>query len=178
MKKQFCIATLFVVLTLVYGGCGAKENTDETAALPQTGSEETVDTADYIIDPGIESNGNMDAFLADFEEALEKAGLALEGKSSKEADTLGALEGYGFNINNMPIEVYLFDPENKDEKTVENLKTAGESGYITVFGTEINGETPKPKCTMNQNVVLIFPGEDIGLSHPDKDVIVQAFMSI
>jgi len=72
----------------------------------------------------------------------------------------------------------LFDGDSSDKKAIENLKTAKESGFVTIFGVEINGETPKANCTINNNLVLIFPLEDMFGAHPDKEAIVQAFMEI
>lgn len=179
MKKRL-YTMLLIVLAFSFVGCG-NDSSDEANSLSQeetTSGETPLEASDYIVDPGIETSGSIENSVSLFEEELAKSGLTLEGKAVKDATSIGAEEGYSFNINNMPIEVYLFNPESGDEKTSENLKTAEESGYITMFGIEINGETPKPDCTFNQNLVLIFPGEDIGLAHPDKDAIVQAFMNI
>lgn len=89
------------------------------------------------------------------------------------------MEGYGININNTPVEVYLFDKNGTDEKTVENLKTAEQSQYITIYGVEINGETPMADCTLNNDLVLIFPAESIMPNgSPDKEKIIDAFMQI
>lgn len=113
-----------------------------------------------------------------FEEELKEVNLNLTNKVIKDAESIGALEGYGFNVNDVGIEIYYFDLSGKSEKTQKNLKTASEEGFITIFGVEINKKEITSKCSINDALVLIFPAESFGLSHPNKDAIVQAFMNI
>ncbi|WP_156900476.1 hypothetical protein [Anaerovorax odorimutans] len=167
-------------MALLLAGCQKEQEADDTNTLSQNNISETdsIDPAEMIGDSGIQNDGAMDRYLTSFESQLEAIGLKLEDKAVKDAVSIGALEGYGFNINGSPLEVYLFDPTSSDEKTKENLKTAEESGYITIFGVEINGKTPKANCTFHDSLVLIFPAEDYGMTHPDKEAIIQAFMGI
>lgn len=134
--------------------------------------------SEMITDPGIETTGAIDNSISLFEVALKNSKLDLKDKTVKDAASLGAVEGYGFNINTRPLEVYLFDPSSGDPKTAENLRTADESGFITIFGVEINGEPIKPACILNGNLVLIFPMEEMIGEHPNKEAIVQAFLAI
>lgn len=184
MKRFFIFFTFVLVLALFAAGCQKASGTEDIAAPSQADSsaekQETPpeDASAQLIDPGIAADGKMDAYLESFETLLADSGLTLEDKTVKDAASIGAAEGYGFQINYAPFELYLFDPDSGDEKTAENLKTAEESGYITIFGVELNGEVPKPECAFHQNMVLIFLGEDYGITHPNKDAITSAFLNI
>lgn len=153
--------------------------TEETDVEDETKDDETENIEDYITNPGIETDGKIDDYLSQFEENLKADGFEVGTRAVKDAASIGAHEGYGININNMPVEVYLFDRNSTDEKSVENIKTAEQSQYITMFGIEINGETPKTNCVINNDLVLIFPAEDIiPNAYKDKDKIIDAFMQI
>lgn len=180
MKKQLYVICFALIMTLLFAGCQKEQESANTNTLPQNNISETdsMDPSEMIGDAGITTEGKMDSDLISFERILGESGLMLNDKTVKDAVSIGALEGYGFNINGSPLEVYLFDLTSSDEKTKENLKTAEESGYITIFGVEINGKTPKPNCTFHNSLVLIFPTEDYGIPHPDKEAIIQAFMEI
>lgn len=195
MKKRILTA-IITALTAVFlfTGCQKADNTakpaeekSNTAAEAQAETEETDDIEDeeteniedYITDPGIETDGKIDGYLSQFEENLKANGFEVGTRAVKDAASIGAHEGYGINVNNMPVEVYLFDRNSTDEKSVENIKTAEQSQYITMFGIEINGETPKTNCVINNDLVLIFPAEDIiPNAYKDKDKIIDAFMQI
>lgn len=180
LKNSFYIIYFALLMTLLLTGCQKEQASDNTNTMPQNIIVETdsTDLSEMVSDSGIQNDGVIDSYLKSFEAQLEASGLKLEDKAVKDAVSIGALEGYGFNINGSPLEVYLFEPTNSDEKTKDNLKTAKESGYITISGVEINGKTPQVKCTMNGNLVLIFPLEDMLGAHPDKEAILQAFMEI
>lgn len=180
MKKSFYIICFALIMTLLFAGCQKEQESDNTNTEQQNNISETVptDPSEIVGDSGIQNDGAIDSYLKSFEAQLEASGLKLEDKTVKDAVSIGALEGYGFNINGSPLEVYLFEPESSDEKTKDNLKTAEESGYITIFGVVINGKTPQVKCILSGNLVLIFPLEDMLGAHPDKEIILQAFMEI
>ncbi|MGI6751988.1 MAG: hypothetical protein ACOX4U_05135 [Anaerovoracaceae bacterium] len=180
MKRLSYLICFTLVMTLLLAGCQKKQEPDNIDNLPQNNNSEMeeIDPSEMIIDPGITTDGKIDNSLESFSKALGEKGLKLEDKVIKDAASIGALEGFGFNVNGSPLEVYLFDPASSDEKTKENLKTAAESGFITIFGVEINGKTPISKCSVNGSLVLIFPMEDFGMPHPDKEAIVQAFMEV
>ena len=180
LRTISCALLLAVVL---FAGCqkaiepAQAPPTPVSSSVPESEPQLSV-ASEMITDPGIETTGAIDSFVSLFETALKNSNLELKDKTVKDAASLGALEGYGFNINTRPLEVYLFDPSSSDPKTAENLKTANESGFITIFGVEINGKLIKPACVLNGNFVLIFPMEDMIGAHPDKEIVVQAFLSI
>jgi len=179
MKKYLFVICSLLVMALLFAGCGSKQAPSGPENLPQNNAEaEEIDLSDMVMDPGIQTDGKMDNSIKSFEKALAGMSLELEDKVAKDAVSIGAREGYGFDINGFGVELYLFDPASNDEKAKENLKTARESGFITIFGAEINGKSPMPKCTLNDSLVLIFPLEEYGMAHPDKEAIVQAFMKI
>ena len=182
MKKFITYILLALTLVVFCAGCQKDGTANETEGPSQnssaTNDETAAEASELLTDPQIETAGKIDNYLNSFETQLEKKGLLLVDKAVKDAASLGALEGYGFNINGSAVELYLFDPQNTDESAVANLKTAKESGYITIFGVSINGETPKTNCTFHDNLVLLFPSEDYGIKHPDKETIVAAFTEI
>lgn len=176
MKKiLFGIFILLILLTAVYFVVvrqnKEKEMPKETPKVENNYSEE-------IINPEIESKGKMDKQLEEFEKELKDINLDLTNKATKDAESIGAIEGYSFDVNGVGLEMYYFDLSSKNEKSQTNLKTAREEGFITIFGAEINGKELKPKCAINDALIIIFPTEDFGMAHPNKDAIVQAFMNI
>ncbi|GAB6106676.1 hypothetical protein [Fusibacter bizertensis] len=170
MKKSIYLISFVLIMALLFSGCQKDQESDDTNALP--------DPSEMIVDPGIDTDGKIDSSLISFENQLGESGLTLEDKAVKDAVSIGALEGYSFNINGKPVEIYLFDGNSSDEKAVENLKTAKESGYVTIFGVEVNGETPKVNCAIKDNLVILFILEDILGVYPDKEKIIEAFMKI
>ena len=186
MKKSIYIICFALITTLLFAGCQKEQASDNTNTLPQdniseadsTDLKDSTDSAEIIGDSGITPEGKMDSILMSFGKLLGESGLMLNDKTVKDAASIGALEGYSFNINEKSIEIYLFDVNSSDKKAIENLETAKESGFVTIFGVEINGEPPKANCEINGNMVLLFPLEDMFGTHPDKEGIVQAFMKI
>ena len=174
MKKTLIV--LLLAATLALAGCGDEEKNQNTGGT--TANNNPAATTAPQTDPQGNSGESLDAYLTAFEAELAKSSLTLSGKGSKDAASIGASEGCGFNIGNYPVEIYLFDPAGGDEKTTQNLNTAKQSGYITIFGVEINGATPTAGCTVSGNLVLIFPMESMFGAHPNKTEILQAFSSL
>ncbi len=189
MKKYFWSIAFVLVLAILFAGCQTETKLKETIApIENSGIEDSAiedetqlpsaEEDDISSDVGIQTDHVIDSYLTIFEEQLEARGYTLDDKVVKDAVSIGALVGYGFNIKGKPIEIYLFDRESSDPKTIENLTTAQDSGFVTIFGVEINGETPKENCMISGDLVLLFPMENMFGSHPEKEGIVQAFMSI
>jgi len=182
MKKRILCVGFALTLTLLCAACQEKvapsSESPENSSSASDSEDPSADSEEMIGAPEITTDEKIDASLASFEQNLAESGLTLENKTAKDASSLGALEGYGFQINGKPFEVYLFDQGSREEWSVENLRTAEQSGFITIYGVEINGESPKENCTLNENLVLIFPMEDMFGAHPDKETIVNAFMAI
>lgn len=183
MKKMILSGLFIWVFVFLLSGCSDSQNnvSVQTESLTQeetiieAENTEVTDAESLLSDPGIETTGQMDAFLVSFESELAKQNLTLTEKAVKDAASIGASEGYGLYVEAGPFEVYFFDPNSTDEKTVENLQTAKTESYITIFGIEVNGKTPQPACTFHDNFVLIFPAEDYGIMHPNHEAIVAAF---
>jgi len=189
MKKLFIGMAAGLMLMFLFAGCQKEAQTTPSASETESSqsiqetqaqTEETLPEgiSDMIINPVFEGSAALDAFMAKFEVELGKDGMTLADKTPKDAKSFGAAAGYGYMVNGFGFEIYIFDPASGDEKTEKNLKTAKDSGYITIFGAEINGKELTPKCAVSDNIVLIFPGEEIGLRHPNKDAIIKAFLNV
>ena len=177
MKNRLFPVIVIFALAIMLAGCQKAEDSqfgNSSQTSNAVSSESSV--ADAV--SGIHNSGKIDGYLESFEQLIAEEDLKLQGKTTKDAASIGASDGYGYSIGGIPFEIYLFDPSNTGEQTQANLKTAKESGYITIFGVEINGKTLKSSCTLNGNLVLIFPTEDMLGKHPNKQAIVEAFMNI
>lgn len=186
MKRNIGILICLLLVSLcVFTGCN--EEAADVSGQETQGSQEIQENQDNqqlqedqdveLPDPGVESGGTIDAKLDAFEKNLKENGMKLGERVFKDASGLGAEEGYGLNINDIPVEVYLFDKSSSEEWTVQNLKSAEESQTVTIFGVEMNGETPTLECSFNNGLVIIFPVESM-MPHPDKDKIVEIFNQI
>lgn len=172
MKKIKAILICLLVISLL-GFAGCKEEVADT----KNQEIQEVNHVSEESDPKIEAGGKIDSQLETFEKNLKGAGMKVGEKAVKDASALGAMEGYGFNINDIPVEVYLFDKSSSEEWAAENLKSAAESQSVTIFGVEINGQSPTLECVLNDALVVIFPMESM-MPHPDKDKIVEIFKQL
>ena len=169
MKKiNFILLCLLVFSMFSFAGCKEEEAETKNQEIQeeQNISEE--------LDPQIETDGKIDNRLETFENSLKEAGMKLGEKAVKDATALGAMEGYGFNINDLPVEVYLFDKNSSEEWTVQNIESAEESQTVTIFGVEINGASPTLECGFNDDLIVVFPMESM-MPHPDKEKIIEIF---
>ena len=192
MKKYRLLLSLWIVV-LIFSGCqsstssdsstGDASNTVSKESVNESSNEsenevESVEVDEMVTTLEVQTSDKMDTYIESFESLLAERSLKLEDQTVKDAVSIGAIAGYGFNVNRMGLEVYLFDESSSDEKTTANIQTAKEEGYITIFGVEINGKVPTSKCTYNHGLVLIFPAEEYVGAHPNKEAIIEAFEGI
>jgi len=180
MKRNMIILICLLLVSLcVFTGCNEEPADASGQEMQEMQDNQKLQGNQNVEmpDPGMESGGTIDARLDAFEKNLKDNGMKLGERVFKDASALGAEEGYGLNINDIPVEVYLFDKSSSEEWTVQNLKSAEESQIVTIFGVEINGETPTLECTLNNGLIIIFPVESM-MPHPDKDKIVEIFNQI
>lgn len=109
---------------------------------------------------------NKEITIEDFKNALEQKGLKITNTTTKLGSLIGAIEGYGYTINNETIEIYKFDVNSNDNLTVNNIKSAKEKEIITM--PDFNNMTFKAKY--NKGFVIINFEQ-----HPSKDKILEAF---
>ncbi len=178
MKRNILILTcLLLAFLCVFTGCNGKASDVSDLEMQENQQSQSMQESQEVVeipDPGMESDGKIDARLDSFEKNLKEAGMKLGERAFKDATALGAKEGYGLNINDIPVEVYLFDKNSGDAWTTENLKAAANSQTVTIFGVEINGKSPTLDCVLNGDLIVIFPMESM-MPHPDKDKIVEIF---
>ncbi|MBP3463171.1 MAG: hypothetical protein ACI4VN_03620 [Clostridia bacterium] len=110
------------------------------------------------------------ATIEDFKKKLDESELKIDLEAENtECDLIGASEGMSYTIDDALIQVYKFDFNNSNELTVSNLKLAQDQGKV-VMPSFNNYEF---KVVYNKGLILVN-SED----HPDKDRIVELFMSL
>jgi len=171
MKKTYIIICLLVCTLCLFTGCNNKDAGEPSSEISEN------QTVNQVSDPGLETGGKIDNKMEAFETKLKDDGMKLGERVPKDASALGAKEGYGFNINDIPVEIYLFDKNSSEEWTAQNLKSAEESQTVTIFGVEVNGETPTLECALNDGLIVVFPLESM-MPHPDKDKIIEIFKTL
>ena len=105
-----------------------------------------------------------------FVKALETNGFRVSEVGKILSGMLGAEEGYKYTVNSRDIEIYRFDLNSKDPLTVENIKSAKESGTVRIPLKE--GEHIMP-VIMKGNIAVY--GID---KHKDKEKILKIFDSL
>lgn len=68
--------------------------------------------------------------IKDFKEKLIQNSITIQEETAKAGNLIGAVEGYGYQINDKAIEIYKFDNNSKDELTTQNIKAAKEDGKV------------------------------------------------
>lgn len=172
INLKLILISMMIVFTLTACDATSNENTAVTSISEAAEAVETIEAAQ------IDQSDLFDDFIATFREKLKANNLDIGDAVPKDASAIGAISGYGFSINYIPFEMYLFDPDSTDPKAIENINTAQNESYITFFGIEINGKVVSSKCFINQNAILVFPTEDMVGPHPNKLEIIDAFSSI
>ena len=108
--------------------------------------------------------------LAGVVENFKEQGLAVGERSPKFYDMMGAVAGFGIDIEGDEVELYLFDPETSSPDVLENLELARETGEFDSMGF------PMPAYVNNY---VLMTGLEFGsiYQHPAKDEIIEIFMS-
>ncbi len=104
-----------------------------------------------------------------FVNALQKENFKVE-KGSPVAGLIGEIDGYQYKINGTAIGVYRVDLNSKNPVTVENIKSAKESGKVKLDLQQ--GSTEVPGKINNNLLIMDFD------KHPDKEKILKVFMDL
>ncbi len=159
--KKIVIGLLIALMVVTLVACGkTKEtvSTDSSKSSKQAVSTSTpTPTKASTVNKTVSRNR-----LGELVEFFKTNGFTVGEKTEKMAAIIGARAGFGIQLNGKNVEVYEYDPDSKDELSVNNLETA-KDGYIDMSGFTL-------KCVLNGN--LILAGYD---EHPDKDKIVETF---
>ncbi len=112
----------------------------------------------------------LDGPLLEVLDYFQNNGLNVGERTIKAYMLLDAVAGFGVEVNGNEVELYLFDPDKAQVKTVEHLKQADETGLF--FIEEMLMEIP---VIMNDNIMLT--GLEFGTFyvHPYKDDIIEIF---
>lgn len=149
MKKSLFVIIAIIIIALLCG-IGYYISKQQSEEVSMKGTE----------------NSNKEITIEDFKNALEKKGLKVTNITNKVGSLIGAIEGYGYNINNETIEIYKFDLNSNDNLTMDNIKSAKEKEIITM--PDFNNMTFK--CKYNKGLVLINYEK-----HSSKDKIIEVF---
>jgi|GEM_PF-855685 len=108
--------------------------------------------------------------LAGLLEYFSEQGLEVGERSPRFYDMMGAVAGFGVDIEGDEVELYLFDPETASPDLLESLETARETGKFDMMGFQM-------PAAVNGNILMT--GLEFGTfyQHPAKDEIIEIFMS-
>ena len=95
--------------------------------------------------------------LSDVVAYFESNGFTIGEKTAKAYEMVGAVDGFGIELNGANVEFYLYEPDSVDLKTIQEKAQYNMEGFV--FPAIANG-----------NIVLM--GHD---EHPDKDKIEELF---
>lgn len=146
MKKKLIasVLALFTIISLV--GCGSTQT---------TASADTKETVRQ------ESNKNVNP-LDGLKQEFVKAGFTVGNNKELAYSMLGAANGYKFDLNGSPIEIYYYDSKNlkeDDKKFYEQAK----NGKIDMSGINVP--------VVFKNDLMIVRADE----HKDKDKVLEVF---
>lgn len=146
MKKKLIasVLALFTIISLV--GCGNSQTTANADAKEPTKQE---------------SNKNVNP-LDGLKQEFVKAGFTVGDNKELAYSMLGATNGYKFDLNGSPIEIYYYDSKNlkeDDKKFYEQAK----KGKIDMSGINVP--------VVFKNDLMIVRADE----HKDKDKILEVF---
>lgn len=103
-------------------------------------------------------------------EYFKASGLEVGERSMKAYSMMGAVAGFGLEVEGAEVELYIFDSETAEAELVDNLKEARETN-VFLFAA-MNMEMP---VVMNGDIMLT--GLEVGeiYQHPAKDLVVEVF---
>ena len=110
-----------------------------------------------------EVNGEEEIRLETVVDYFKKQGLEVGEVTMKAFEMMGAVDGFGIDVEGEQIELYLFDPETANEETLANLEDARSVGKFSMSGFSFS-------VIMNGNILLTRYGE-----HSEKDRILEVF---
>ncbi len=102
---------------------------------------------------------------------MREEGLTVGERSMKGYSMMGAVAGFGVEIEGNEIELYLYDRETADSALLDNLEQAEETGEFFM-------ETFNMNIPVYINGDIMMTGLEFGsfYTHPARDEIVEAFM--
>ena len=161
--KKIVIGLFAALMVVTLVACGQTKEAVSTDSLQPSKQAVSASTATPTSTKSSTVNKTVSKNrLGDLVDSFKSNGFTVGEKTEKMAAIIGAKAGFGIQLNGKNVEIYEYDPDSKDELTVNNLETA-KDGYIDMSGFTI-------KCILNRN--LILAGYD---EHPDKDKIVETF---
>lgn len=151
MKKKFItvILTAFIAIALI--GCGnSSSNVSTNADSKETSNQETTKEV---------AKANP---LDNLKKAFADAGFKVGDNKELAFAMLGATNGYKFDLNSSPIEIYYFDSKNLKEDQKKFYEQA-RNGNIDMGGINVPVKF--------KNDLMIVRADE----HPDKDKILEVF---
>jgi peptide subunit release factor RF-3 len=155
-----------ISLVLVLAACG----NDETSANEEENQVE--ESGEQMQNEPVEDNQNEENqeseeneasesadLLADVLNHFESNGFTVGEKTLKAFEMVGAVDGFGIELDGENVEFYLYESDSED---LEEMKTTGQ---YNMDGFVINAQ-------VNGNVALMGYEE-----HPEADKIVEVFNS-
>lgn len=141
------VVLLFVLLSglILITGCGATDKSVNKDEVKQ------------------ETNIPKEKGLADVVQYFKSQGFKVGEVKTKAFDMLGAIDGFGIDVDGEQIELYIFDPNKANDETKKNLDDAEKIGKFSAFGMSI-------PVIKNGNIILMRYSE-----HSNKEKIIQTF---
>ena len=126
---------------------------------------------DAVIAQELADRPSPQRILNELVEHFVESGLEVGERSMRGYSMMGAVAGFGVEIEGGEVELYLYDRENADEDLLENLNKAEESGkfLFAAMGMEI-------PVVINGDIMMT--GLEFGsfYKHPAYDEVVDTFM--
>ncbi len=99
-------------------------------------------------------------------------GLDVGERHPKAFGLLDAIAGFGVEVEGNEVELYLFDLDNGDPETIDNLEEARSTGMFWFDVMEM--DIP---VVVNKNIMLTGLEYGTFYEHPAKDTIIEVFVS-
>jgi hypothetical protein len=166
LKNVFCLLlSLCLMFGLVACGGGEKKASKDSTDAKTTSHKEQAKPDEKAKDQQSQAKQNTEQKdpLASVLEYFQEKGFKIGEKSSKAFDMIGAVNGFGVEINGHEIELYQYDLDKASEETKKNLESVRENGMMSMDGFSF-------PAILNGDILLVKYDE-----HPDGDKIAAAF---
>lgn len=153
-ELRFLVLILMLVVALT--GCG---NTESPRPIePQENQMEQSKQQEQPVQTGTEKSR-----LTNVVDHFRSQGLSVGKITPKAYEMLGAIDGFGIEVEGEQIELYLFDLATADEDTLKQLDSARTFGKMSMSGITF-------PVIMNDGITLTRFDE-----HDEKDKIIEIF---
>ncbi|MFP4017080.1 MAG: hypothetical protein ACLFUI_08600, partial [Halanaerobiales bacterium] len=98
--------------------------------------------------------------------------LQIGERQPKSYKMMGAVAGFGLEVEGGEVELYVFDPETAEEDTLKGLNEARNIGEF--YSPSFNMEIP---VVINGNIMLTGLEYGTYYTHPAKDKVIEVFKS-